>query len=186
MIKGFLLVFLMFALTLIAEASNGLNIKNENIMTTKMIESAYKKVGTAKFSVLFWDIYQSTLYTPSGSYSSESQPETLVFKITYLKDISAENLLERTIEQWQHLKVPEKSYEAFIPVLEKLWPNIRAGDTLTLHLKDEQSLFYYNDEYIGLVDEKEFGQLFLSIWLSPNTSQRNLRAELIGNTKNEE
>lgn len=139
----------------------------------------FKQVGNATFSVLFWDIYNSSLYTKSGTYS-QALSQDVIFEINYLKDITSEDLIERTVEQWQHLKNPKVLYQAFIPTLATIWPNITAGDTLTLVVQQQKSVFYFNGKKVGSIEEKNFSSLFLSIWLSPNTSQLALRAQLLG------
>ncbi len=146
----------------------------------------YKEVGRAKFSVLFWDIYNSTLYTKSGQYLHGKTHEPLLFKIEYLKDISTDYLLERTIEQWQHLQIPESQYSPFIPKLKAIWPNISAGDSLVMLVKNEQSVFYFNNVKVGVIQAPEFSRLFLDIWLSPKTSQTKLRAQLLGENINDD
>ena len=74
----------------------------------------------------------------------------------------------------------KNDYRQFIPLLTDIWPNISAGDSLTLLIKDQKSFFYFNDTYIGHVENESFGPLFLSIWLSPKTSQKSLRKKLLG------
>ena len=143
----------------------------------------FKEVGRAKFSVLFWDIYNSTLYTKSGSYVHESSIEPLIFEIEYLKDITMDDLLDRTVQQWKHLEIPESEYRKFIPALKEIWPDISSGDKLTMLVKNNQSVFYFNDVKVGRIDEEEFSQLFLAIWLSPKTSQTTLRNQLLGGEK---
>ena len=140
----------------------------------------FKEVGKAKFSVLFWDIYNSALYTKSGSYLHQNSAESLLFKIDYLKDITTEDLIERTVQQWQHLEVPESTYTPYISKLKAIWPNISAGDSLTLLVDNGKSVFYFNNEKIGAITAQEFSRLFLDIWLSPATSQAKLRSQLLG------
>jgi hypothetical protein len=140
---------------------------------------AFNKVGSAQFSVLFWDIYNSHLFTKSGRYE-ENSDQDVIFKIEYLKDITAKELIKRTVEQWQHLKYKKSDYEAFIPRLKSLWPNISAGDSLTLYRNNQSTEFYFNNMNIGVIDNEEFYKLFLAIWLSPDTSEPELRQSLIG------
>lgn len=143
----------------------------------------FKEVGRAKFSVLFWDIYNSTLYTKSGSYVHESSTEPLIFEIEYLKNITMDDLLERTVQQWKHLEIPVEEYNKFIPALKAIWPDISSGDKLTMLVKNKQSIFYFNDVKAGRINEEAFSQLFLAIWLSPKTSQTTLRNQLLGGEK---
>ena len=182
MMRLFLLIILCSSITSKANEIQIPSKVTENL-TVEAIESEFTKVGSALFSVLFWDIYNSTLYTESGKYIKGSAQQTIVFKIDYLKDITRDDLIERTVEQWQHLNISELEYQQFLPILTEIWPNISAGDSLTLFIKDEKSLFYFNDTYIGNVNHESFGPLFLSIWLSPKTSQKLLRKQLLGEKK---
>lgn len=139
----------------------------------------FKEVGRVKFSVLFWDIYNSTLYTKSGNYYHENSPESLLFKIEYLKDITTDNLLKRTVEQWKYLDIPESQYTPYISRLKAIWPNISSGDSLTMLVEQKKSIFYFNNVKVGVITDKVFSKLFLDIWLSPETSQAQLRAQLL-------
>jgi hypothetical protein len=179
MFNGMVITFL-----LIFSNLSSANITTENNRVLEKLPDdfstlALKEVGSAKFSVLFWDIYKSTLYTHSGVYKSNNDQDPLLFQIEYLKAITAKNLIKRTIEQWQHLKKPESRYLKFIPQLNAIWPDIVAGDKLSLFRLNGYSVFYFNNVKIGEIKQPEFSGLFLDIWLSPNTSQKKLRNKLI-------
>ena len=148
---------------------------------TLMANQSFKPIGEATFTVLFWDIYKSNLLTSSGSYPIVHNKEKLVFEIQYLKDISSEDLVNRTIEQWQHIGVASDHYQVYVPALQKLWPDIKENDSLALVFDKQNSAFYYNQEMIGVIDAPNFGQMFIDIWLAPNTSQPKLRKSLLAN-----
>jgi hypothetical protein len=152
-----------------------------NILT----EQVYIPVGQTTFSVLFWDLYKSKLLTTSGKYPIELTDEKLLYQINYLTDISSKDLIERTVEQWQHLGVPRKNFERYLPTLKKIWPDIKEGDSLSLYVSNNKSTFYFNNDLIGEIEQQEFSQLFLDIWLSKNTSEPKLRLELLGINKDE-
>jgi len=154
-------------------------------INSQLNKNHFKRVGTANFSVLFWDIYQSTLLTTSGKYPLSNKQEQLLFEINYLKDISSDELVKRTEQQWRHIGIPVGSYQAFIPKIKQLWPDIKKGDTLSLVIKNQQSAFYFNQKYIGSITEPTFGQHFIDIWLASNTSQPKLREQLLGNSLND-
>jgi len=157
------------------------SIKKENL-TNLMSSTVFIATGTTTFSILFWDLYKSTLYSTSGRYPLTTKSDSLIFHINYLTDISSENLIGRTIEQWQHLGIEENRYSHYIAELKKLWPNITDGDSLALLIQNNKSVFYFNDLYIGTIDDPNFGQLFIDIWLSKKTSQPTLRTELLGDS----
>jgi hypothetical protein len=145
----------------------------------------YVQVGETTFSFLFWDLYKSKLQTTSGKYPLEHDNDNLLYQINYLADISSADLLMRTVEQWQHLGIEVERYQVYLPVLEKIWPDIEDGDTLSLHVNNNRSVFYFNNYFIGEIEQSEFSQLFLDIWLSENTSEPELRLELLGVNNNE-
>ena len=162
----------------------------------------FKEVGHARFSLLFWDIYDSRLLTKSGLYPEDKTKgkgsPSIIFEITYLRDITKDDLITNTIEQWQHLDISPKAYQHYIPELNRVWPDITEGDTLSLFIKNSESYFYHNQKFIGVIAAKSsrtlsqsdslstadntanFGNLFLDIWLSPQTSQPKLRKKLLG------
>ena len=62
-----------------------------------------------------------------------------------------------------------------------MWPDISANDTLRIEVDiDGSNTFLFNGELIGAVDNEDFSQAFLDIWLSPNTTQPAVRKRLIG------
>lgn len=146
-------------------------------------QSDLKKVGDAKFSVLFWDIYTSELWTDTGRFESYHQP--LAFEITYLRDIDKKDLLARTVDQWQHLAIEKAMFQPYEKQLLAIWPDIVAGDKLMLTTINGVGEFFYNGKFIGKVEDSNFVELFLAIWLSPKTSQPDLRAHLLGLDKGE-
>ena len=76
--------------------------------------------------------------------------------------------------------ITEEKYQRYLPILQRLWPNIKDGDSLSLLIYQGRSVFYFNNQYQGVIDDPEFGEIFLAIWLSDRTSQPSLRNELLG------
>jgi hypothetical protein len=180
MTKLFSIIILLINLIAFVVNANNENTSFIEELPKDFSQLKFKKVGSAKFSILFWDIYNSTLYTESGRFLHEITTQPLIFEIEYLKDITKNDLLERTIEQWQHLKIPESQYSKFIPRLKVIWPDISSGDKLAMLVQNKQSVFFFNNLRVGQIEQKEFSKLFLDIWLSPKTSQIELRKQLLG------
>lgn len=142
---------------------------------------ASKLVGEATFSWLFWDIYHIKLWTTDGSYSPELSP--LRLEIQYLRDIEKNQLIETTIDQWQQQNLSWK--QDWINDLQKIWPDIQEHDTLILQIDDNlHSHFYFNKELLGSIEDPQFSQTFSDIWLSPNSTQPELRNVITGGAKN--
>lgn len=147
--------------------------------TARVDPNTWLEVGRARLSVLFFDVYDSILKTPSGQYHGHQQPVAL--EIHYLRDIKASALVKQTLKEWDSLGVSSTTYLPFVEPLKALWPDIKKGDSLIfIVLPDGSNTFYYNSEELGGLDHPQFGQYFLDIWVSPNTSRPELRAQLLG------
>ncbi|GAA5215522.1 chalcone isomerase family protein [Corallincola platygyrae] len=147
--------------------------------TTLLPEPGLEMVGEAKLKVMFWNVYRSRLYTPDGSYQQGQRPIKL--EIEYLMDIDAEDLIEKTEDEWRHLKVRNGKQPYWVATLQAMWPNIKEGDRLAIIVDEAgKSLFTHNEVPIGEITDPDFGTSFTDIWLSPNTSRPELRMALLG------
>ncbi|TMP30120.1 hypothetical protein CWB99_03355 [Pseudoalteromonas rubra] len=154
--------------------------------------------GTAELRYLFWDIYSAALYTSGGTYQETEFPQVL--KLTYKRDIEAQELVDATREQWQKQKLELDNREQWLRQLGQLWPDIRKGNQLILVVDaDQQSRFYFRPappetltpslsesalkesaRFLGAINDRAFGPAFLGIWLSEKTTEPKLRKQLIG------
>jgi hypothetical protein len=138
-----------------------------------------KKVGEAKLQVLFWDVYNSSLYSQTGEYQVEIFPQAL--KIDYLRDIDAKDLIDRTQDEWEKLGIEKAKFSPWISLLTDIFPDIKKGDTLLLNVNENhQSEFFFNGTTIGQITDQTFGKSFLRIWLDENCSYPKVRKKLIG------
>lgn len=142
-------------------------------------EGDLEKVGEARLKVMLWSVYDSRLYAPGGEYQRGTRP--LKLEIEYLRDIRAEDLVERTGKEWGSLGLRHERRDEWMNRLRSLWPDISKDDVLTLELDaDSHATFYHNGEHLGSIDDSAFGQHFIDIWLSPKTSRPEIRLALIG------
>ena len=158
---------------LLGLATNAASLSHENKL---------QQVGEARFQFLFWDVYDSALFSQDGQYVASVDVAVqlpLKLKIKYLREIKADDLVENTVEQWQHLGLDEHAIAKHTSRITDLWPNIKDQDQLALVVTPEASYFYFNDEPLGQALPVEFGVDFLQIWLSEQTSQPKLRKKLI-------
>ncbi|MFM2643569.1 chalcone isomerase family protein [Vibrio chagasii] len=135
------------------------------------------KRGQGEMSYLFWTLYSAEFYTaPSSSERA--------LKIEYYRSIDSKDLVEATEDQWNKLGYPNSNIERWLKPLYSMWPNVEAGSTLTIRIaEDNVSRFYFDEQPIGVIQDKQFGDAFLAIWLSENTSEPGLRKQLLGLNK---
>ena len=140
--------------------------------------NSLKTVGKAEMRWLFFPLYQVALKTADGRYQESRYPQAL--DILYRRSIAKEDLLTATDNQWQRLRVPVAQRQEWLKQLGAIWPTIKRGDRLGFSVNANGSNhFSYNGKNIDGVSDSKFGETFLAIWLSPNTSQPAVRRLLI-------
>lgn len=137
------------------------------------------KVGEARLKVMFWSIYDSRLYTPSGQYVEGERP--LRLEIDYRRDVSTQALVDNTRKEWSAMGRTHPRRDQWLATLSELWPDIKENDVLRLELDaDGVSTFTHNDDLLGRIEDPEFGQQFVDIWLSEDCTRPALRTALLG------
>lgn len=141
-----------------------------------------KKVGAAKLEIFFFDIYNSELYSVDGEYQDNRYPVAL--NINYLRNITAQDLVDRTEQEWIKLGYSAEQISPWLASVNSLWPDISKGDSLLLVVdEDLSSVFYFNGNILGKIENNSFGPSFLAIWLDENCSFPKLRKKLMGLSK---
>ena len=68
----------------------------------------------------------------------------------------------------------------WLEVMGRLFPDVKDGDHIAgLHLPGEGARFTLNDRPLGEVPDADFARLFFGIWLSPATSEPQMRSQLL-------
>ncbi len=147
--------------------------------------SGWPQTGSAKLTWAFFDVYNSQLRTPSGHYQPNVWPQALI--ISYLRDISSQDLVEATAKQWKALGLMDEAHHyQWLDQVQKVWPDVKAGNELTFLADDQGGQFYFRTDQIGTPSpigprfDRSFRDAFLAIWLSPSTQYPELRKGLIG------
>ncbi|WP_153913623.1 chalcone isomerase family protein [Shewanella sp. TC10] len=141
--------------------------------------SALQMVGEADMDLLWFSIYSAKLMSVDGDYQQNQFP--LKLEIQYHRDIEAEDLIEATVDQWQHIGIAEQDIPRLQQQIEQAWPDVKEGDKLSFMMhNDDLGQFYFNDNPLPLIEETGFSKAFLGIWLSEKTSRPELREQLIG------
>ena len=151
---------------------------------------SWRKVGDATLTWGPFSVYTSQLRTPDGNYTGPGQNQALI--ITYKRDISRDDLVDATRDQWQALGILEREpqSESWLRMLQSLWPDVVPGTQLVFVFDDKQGQFWYRASAtqktftpLGPRQSEAFSTHFLAIWLDPNTQYPALRQQLIGGEK---
>jgi hypothetical protein len=68
--------------------------------------------------------------------------------------------------------------------MRALFPDVKPGDRITgVNLPATGAVFWSNGRLLGEVQDTQFAKLFFGIWLSPQTSEPQLRRALLAQAK---
>ncbi|XPF96295.1 chalcone isomerase family protein [Colwellia sp. RE-S-Sl-9] len=200
-----LLIIIIFSTTTYAEQLTDYDIKvaanAANVNTDSSLLSSLNKIGEGQMKVLFWKVYKAEFYTSGSVYQEQTYPKAL--KLTYQRDIEQKEFIDATKDQWNKLnahfneRIISETLEAqWVTQLKDIFPNITEKDVILFILTEQkQAHFYlktfdnnknqYNETYqvLGTIKDTNFGDYFLSIWLSEHTTEPKLRKQLIENKK---
>ncbi|MEO1078816.1 MAG: chalcone isomerase family protein [Pseudomonadota bacterium] len=138
-----------------------------------------RAVGTARMQVLFWKVYDATLLAPQGEFQSE---EPFALSLTYLRKLDGEKIAARSIEEMRKQGLDdEERLGRWYDLLANIIPDVNARDEIVgLAAEDGSTRFFLHGEPIGSVDEPGFTDAFFAIWLGEQTSEPELRNQLLG------
>jgi len=139
----------------------------------------WQEVGRAELSVLWFDVYDATFYTPSGSFESFTSP--LQLSLDYKRDISKSDLITETDKQFARFNVGKELRAEWLVQLDKIWPDIAKGEQLIFQANQMgKADFFHNQVWIGSVEDPQFSQFFIQIWLSEQGEYPRLAKKLKG------
>ena len=136
-------------------------------------------VGEARFSFLFWDVYDAQLYAPQRRFTPAG---TYALSLRYLMDFSGPDIAERSLDEMRGQGYRDKQQlDRWLVAMLKIFPDVKSGDELLgVRSLTGKSYFLHNGNLIGAVTDPLFADAFFGIWLAPNTSEPKLRKQLLG------
>ena len=140
-----------------------------------------KQVGRSSLRVMVFKVFDSALFTESGDWQN---PQTAFrYELTYARNISGSVLASQTTKEWNHLGFTDARQAGWVEYLEEIWPDVSKGDTITFDVDAAGvSRFYFNSEWLGAIEDPDFAQMFIAIWLSPETSRPAHREGLLADS----
>ncbi len=149
------------------------------LANAELVSDEANIVGKSRLTYVFWDVYDAVLYAPQGNWS-EDKPFALT--LTYLRDLEGKAIAERSIEEMRKQGLDDDEQLAdWQSVMTEIFPDVEEGDSLTgVASSDGHTQFYFNGEPAGTVEDSAFTQAFFDIWLSKDTSEPEMRKQLLG------
>ena len=130
------------------------------------------------------DIYRARLWVSPGFAASDFVALPLALELTYARAFSAEAIAKRSIAEMRRIgPVSAAQATRWQQALQAALPDVQPGDRLVgLYQPASGVTFELRGRAVGTVADPAFARLFFGIWLSPQTSEPQLRTELLGTT----
>lgn len=139
-------------------------------------------LGSGRLRFLGLQVYEARLWAPRPLADDDYARVPLALEIEYARRLVGRLIAERSIVEMRRLTAfDDARAERWQSQLTAILPDVDRGDRLTgVQRPGASTRFFANGRAIGEVRDPEFTQLFFGIWLSPQTSEPQLRAALLG------
>lgn len=144
-----------------------------------------RPVGMGRLTVFGFDIYNARLWADSGFAQDAYTRHTFALELSYLRDFNGELIAQRSLKEMARIEPfsPEQS-ERWLAEMTRIFPDVRRGDRLTgVHLPGQGLRFLHNGQPVGEIRDTAFARIFMGIWLSPKTSEPQLRRQLLAEVR---
>ena len=141
--------------------------------------------GQAKMRFLGFEVYQASLWTSPGFVDSAYAQTTFALELQYLRDFKGADIAKRSIaEMLRQGPLATEVQTRWETQMRALFPDVKEGDRITgVNQPGVGAAFWHNGKALGDVRDVSFAQQFFGIWLSPQTSEPQLRQALLAQVR---
>lgn len=147
----------------------------------EVLTGGFKRWGSGEFTRFGFLVYEATLW--AGDADPLKPP--LALALTYKRNLSGQRIAEASVKEIRNLKIADElTLKNWGERMAQVFPDVQPEDRIVgVHLP-EGARFFYNDKFIGSVDDPAFARAFFAIWLDARTSAPALRALLLKKSGN--
>jgi Chalcone isomerase-like len=129
-------------------------------------------------------VYDIRLWSPAALRPDDLLRSSTALEIEYARPLLGQLIAERSLAEMQRVgDFSPDDGKRWLAQMKRLFPDVQSGDRITgVHRPGEGARFHVNGRFAGEVSDPSFARLFFSIWLSPRTSEPQLRSALLGSS----
>lgn len=136
--------------------------------------------GQAMLRFLGMDIYEARLWAQDAFALERYAQQPFALELQYRKSLSGRLIAQRSVtEMRRQSDFDPKRAPDWQSQMQTLFPDVKPGDRITgLFALGGGTRFFFNGRLLGEVSDPLFARLFFGIWLSPETSEPEMRCAL--------
>ncbi|MES2400838.1 MAG: chalcone isomerase family protein [Pseudomonadota bacterium] len=141
----------------------------------------YRLIGKQRLTYWGFQVYDARLWALPGFKKDSIASQPFALELAYLRDFNAMDVAERSItEMRRSAAISEAQAKAWIAEMVRVYPDFKKGDRVTgINKPGVGAAYLVNGKSTGEIRDVEFARLFFGIWLSPKTSEPQLRSALL-------
>jgi hypothetical protein len=138
-------------------------------------------IGKGRLAFWGFQVYDARLWAMPGFKPDTLAVQPFALELSYLRGFGSQDVAERSIaEMRRSASISEAQAKAWIDEMMRTLPDVKKGDrVMGIHRPGVGAQFLMNGKPTGEIRDAEFARLFFGIWLSPKTSEPELRSALL-------
>ena len=131
-----------------------------------------------RFGLLIYDI---RLWAPTQVDAQHWATQDLALELQYARSLDGKEIAKRSLAEIRRQgEIGPARAQAWLAEMEAAFPDVKAGDRITGRFEPGAAAqFFVNGQRGRRVADADFARLFFGIWLSPQSSEPQLRKQLL-------
>lgn len=126
-------------------------------------------------------VYDARLWAGPRFEVADFGAQSLALELSYHRAFTGVAIAQRSIEEIERqCELPPVQAQRWLKALSAVLPDVQPGDRLTgIHQPGVGMRLWRGSQSLGAIDDPELARRFFGIWLSPRTSEPDLRRALL-------
>ncbi|HEY9109767.1 MAG TPA: chalcone isomerase family protein [Roseateles sp.] len=140
------------------------------------------KRGQARFSFFGLHVYDIRLWSATPVTAANWAELPLTLEIEYARRLDGAEIAKRSLKEMRRqAAITDVQAQAWLAEMQATFPDVKAGDRIAGSFEPGTAAqFFFNGQPRRRIADATFAWLFFGIWLSPQTSEPELREQLLG------
>ena len=135
-------------------------------------------IGEGVLKVFIWDIYILKLYSESKKFNKD---KALVLEFEYLRNTSKKSVIKASVNELKKVNISNNKLVIWQGYLEQSISDMLKGEKAAIYWEPTgKIIFFVQGGKKVVIQDNEFANAYINIWLGENTERPKLRKKIIG------